>query len=141
MHAAPGAGERPGELVRRTRRTRGLTLAQPGERTGYSAAQVSRYERGITHMNDVDVRRRFADALELPHEMFGLLAPTPRSEIRHGQAIDATAAFPRLPAHRVGRRGWEGGEDPVRRRKLRPLRTRRCWAKSWLPNCETRCWA
>ncbi|MFH8991435.1 helix-turn-helix domain-containing protein [Streptomyces sp. NPDC017940] len=54
-----------------------MTLAQLGEKTGHSAAQVSRYERGIAPMNDVDVRRRFADALELPHEAFGLLAPMP----------------------------------------------------------------
>ncbi|MFD4480422.1 helix-turn-helix domain-containing protein [Streptomyces sp. NPDC058471] len=117
-HVSPGAEVKPGELVRRTRRAKGLTLAQLGLKTGYSAAQVSRYERGIVAMNDVDVRRRFADALELPHEAFGLAVPATRPEVRHGQAIEATVAFPRLPAHRVGRPGWEDGEDPVRRRRL-----------------------
>ncbi|MCI3899848.1 helix-turn-helix domain-containing protein [Streptomyces spectabilis] len=94
-----------------------MTLAQLGEKTGYSAAQVSRYERGIASMNDVDVRRNFADALELPHGVFGLLAPAPGPDIRHGQAIEATTALPRLPAPRVGRPGQEDSDDQVRRRK------------------------
>jgi hypothetical protein len=109
---------KPGELVRQTRQAKGLTLAELGKRTGYSGAQVSRYERNISPMTDVDVRRRFADALELPHQAFGLAPPEPRVEVRHGQPIGATNSFPRLPAHRVGRSGWEDGEDPVRRRKL-----------------------
>ncbi|WP_075737956.1 helix-turn-helix domain-containing protein [Streptomyces acidiscabies] len=109
---------KPGELVRQTRQAKGLTLAGLGKLTGYSGAQVSRYERGISPMTDVDVLRRFADALELPHQAFGLAPPTPRPDVRHGQPIDATSAFPRLPAFRVGRSSWEDGEDPVRRRKL-----------------------
>ncbi|MCX4826508.1 helix-turn-helix domain-containing protein [Streptomyces sp. NBC_01142] len=109
---------KPGELVRQTRQAKGLTLAQLGEKTGYSGAQVSRYERGVSPMNDVDVRRRFADALDLPHQALGLAPPPPRPEVRHGQPIGATAAFPRMPAPRVGSHGREDGEDPLRRRKL-----------------------
>ncbi|MFE1476643.1 helix-turn-helix domain-containing protein [Streptomyces cyaneofuscatus] len=109
---------KPGELVRQTRQAKGLTLAELGKLTGYSGAQVSRYERGISPMTDVDVLRSFADALELPHQAVGLAPPVPRPEVRHGQPIGATSSFPRLPAHRVGRPGWEDGEDPVRRRKL-----------------------
>lgn len=108
----------PGELVRQTRQAKGLTLAQLGEVTGYSGAQVSRYERGISPMTDVDVLRRFADALELPHQAFGLAPPAPRPEIRHGQPIGATTAFPRMPTPRLGSPGREDGEDPLRRRKL-----------------------
>ncbi|MFI5704826.1 helix-turn-helix domain-containing protein [Streptomyces xanthochromogenes] len=52
-----------GDVVRRVRRQLGLTLAQLGERKGYSAAQVSRYERGISPLTDVDVLWRFATAL------------------------------------------------------------------------------
>ncbi|MEU5444590.1 helix-turn-helix domain-containing protein [Streptomyces griseofuscus] len=37
---------KPGELVRQTRKAKGLTLAELGTMTGYSRAQVSRYERG-----------------------------------------------------------------------------------------------
>ncbi|OLO25928.1 transcriptional regulator [Streptomyces sp. MNU77] len=109
---------RPGELVRQTRQAKGLTLAELGKLTGYSGAQVSRYERGISPMTDVDVLRCFADALELPYQAFGLAPPAPRPDVRHGQPIGATSAFPRLPANRVGRPGWEDGEDPVHRRKL-----------------------
>ncbi|MFI5864668.1 helix-turn-helix domain-containing protein [Streptomyces sp. NPDC051546] len=109
---------KPGELVRQTRQARGATLAELGKLTGYSAAQVSRYERGISPMTDIDVLRCFADALELPHQAFGLSPPAPRPEVRHGQPIGATSAFPRLPAPRVGTPGWEDGENPVRRRKL-----------------------
>jgi Helix-turn-helix domain len=38
----------PGAIVRSVRLAQRLTLAQVGRRAGYSAAQVSRYERGIT---------------------------------------------------------------------------------------------
>ncbi|MEV6778104.1 helix-turn-helix domain-containing protein [Streptomyces syringium] len=105
-----------GGLVRQTRKKRGLTLAQLGALTGFSAAQVSRYERGISPLTDVTVLRRFADALGIPPQTLGL---TPQPDVRHGRAIGPTTAYPRLPGPRVGgtaRR--EDGEDPVRRRKL-----------------------
>lgn len=34
------------------------------------------------------------------------------------QPIGATTAFPGVPAHKVGRPGWEDGEGPLQRRKL-----------------------
>jgi transcriptional regulator with XRE-family HTH domain len=37
----------------------GLTQAELGNRTGYSAAQVSRYERRVTPLTNVTVLRRF----------------------------------------------------------------------------------
>lgn len=116
--ATRGADVKPGELIRQTRQAKGQTLAELGKQTGYSAAQVSRYERGISPMTDVDVLRCFADALELPHQAFGLAPPAPRPDVRHGQLIGATTAFPRVPTSRVGRSGREDGEEPVRRRKL-----------------------
>ncbi len=109
---------KPGELVRQTRKAKGLTLAELGTMTGYSGAQVSRYERGISPMTDVDVLRCFADALELPHQAFGLTPPAPRPDTRHGQPVAAISVFPRLPDPRVGTPGREDGEEPVRRRKL-----------------------
>ncbi|MFF4205757.1 helix-turn-helix domain-containing protein [Streptomyces sp. NPDC001668] len=108
----------PGELVRQTRQAKGLTLEALGKLTGYSGAQVSRYERGLAPLKDVDVLRRFADALQLPHQAFGLAPPAQRPQVRHGQPIGPIAGFPRIPATRVGSSGWEDGEDPVRRRKL-----------------------
>ncbi|MGW1199152.1 helix-turn-helix domain-containing protein [Streptomyces sp. NPDC002536] len=62
----PAADGSPGELVRQTRKRQGLTLVQLGRLTGYSAAQVSRYERGISPLTDVTVLRRFADAPRPP---------------------------------------------------------------------------
>jgi transcriptional regulator with XRE-family HTH domain len=58
------SARRLGQVIRAARKTQGLTLAQLGERTGYSAAQVSRYERGITPPG-LATLRRFATALEI----------------------------------------------------------------------------
>src|SRR5260370_22760948 len=84
---SPG-GWRPGVVVRAARQRGGLTWAELGARTGYSAAQVSRYERGITPLTDVAVLRRFARALAIPPGQLGL--------------ADG-------PAHGGGRRGAAGG--------------------------------
>ncbi|MFC5148955.1 helix-turn-helix domain-containing protein [Streptomyces aureoversilis] len=105
-----------GCLVRQTRKKQGLTLAQLGALTGFSAAQVSRYERGISPLTDVTVLRRFADALGIPPQALGL---APQPDVRHGRAIGPTTAYPRLPGSRVAGTARRGdGEDPVRRRKL-----------------------
>ncbi|MBF6050288.1 helix-turn-helix domain-containing protein [Streptomyces sp. NRRL B-1677] len=115
VRAQPAEGG-PGELVRQARRKQGLTLVQLGELTGYSAAQVSRYERGVSPLTDVTVLRRFADALGIPSQALGLTAPP---EARHGRVIGPSAAYPRLPRPRVAETARRGdGEDPVRRRKL-----------------------
>ncbi|WP_330436586.1 helix-turn-helix domain-containing protein (plasmid) [Streptomyces sp. NBC_00825] len=95
--AVPAADVNPGELVRLARKERGLTLAQLGELAGYSAAQVSRYERGISPLTDV-TDRRFADALGIPPQVLGL---APQRDVRHGQVIGPTTAYPRLPAPRA----------------------------------------
>ncbi|MEV1043450.1 helix-turn-helix transcriptional regulator, partial [Streptomyces sp. NPDC050204] len=113
--AVPAADVNPGELVRLARKERGLTLAQLGELAGYSAAQVSRYERGISPLTDVTVIRRFADALGIPSQVLGL---APQRDVRHGQVIGPTTAYPRLPAPRVAGVARKDGEDPVRRRQV-----------------------
>jgi transcriptional regulator with XRE-family HTH domain len=58
-------------------------LADLGRRTGYSAAQVSRYERGLAPLTDIAVLRLFADALAIAPHLLGLSAepagaPNPR---------------------------------------------------------------
>ena len=68
----PAEGRDAGAIVRRRPLAAGLTLAELGRRCGYSAAQVSRYERGITPLTDITVLRRFAAALALPQQLFGL---------------------------------------------------------------------
>ena len=108
--ATPSAGS-PGEQVRRARKARGLTLAQLGGATGYSAAQVSRYERGLSALTDVEVLRRFADALDIPPQQLGLL-PAPQGEARHG--VDS--AYPLLPAPTLGAAREE--DRDVRRRQF-----------------------
>ena len=65
-------GRSLGEIVRGSRTARGLTLAELGRRTGYSAGQVSRFERGIAPLTDIAVLRRFARALEIAPEILGL---------------------------------------------------------------------
>ena len=46
-------GREPGAIVRSARKAEGLTLAELGRRTGYSAAQVSRLERGIAPLQSM----------------------------------------------------------------------------------------
>lgn len=54
------------------RMSHGWTQAQLGQRANVSRTVVSRFETGDRPLRDVDLRRRFADALDLPVEMFGL---------------------------------------------------------------------
>lgn len=106
--------EAPGELIRRKRKAQGLTLAQLGKLAGFSAAQVSRYERGVSALTDVVVLHRFADALGIAPQALGLTS----RPVRNGHA-SAPAGYPRIPTSRVlSRPGREDGEDPVRRRQL-----------------------
>jgi transcriptional regulator with XRE-family HTH domain len=56
------AGREPGAIVRSARQAEGLTLAELGRRTGYSAAQVSRFERGIAPLTDIAVLRPLVPA-------------------------------------------------------------------------------
>jgi transcriptional regulator with XRE-family HTH domain len=55
-----------GATVRAARQASGLTLAELGQRCGYSASQISRYERGIQPLTDITLLHRFASALEIP---------------------------------------------------------------------------
>ncbi|MGW9211051.1 helix-turn-helix domain-containing protein [Embleya sp. NPDC055664] len=105
----PGSGMR----VRQARLARAWTPAELGRRAGYSAAQVSRYERGLAPLTDVTVIRRFAHALELSVEDFGL-APTPPLP---GARPAAHGPFPGLPGPTVVREEPQEGEN-VRRRRL-----------------------
>lgn len=96
-----------------------MTLGKLGELTGYSTAQVSRYERGISALTDTLVLRRFATALGIPPQALGLI---PEPVARHGQPAAPITAYPRLPAPRVlGTARGDGGEDAVRRRQMLAL--------------------
>ncbi|WDV56653.1 helix-turn-helix transcriptional regulator [Streptomyces coeruleorubidus] len=111
----PAGAMPPGERVRRTRLAQGMTLAQLGARTGYSAAQVSRLERGESPMTHIDVLLRFARALDIPPQDLGLAPAQATPSSRHSVS---TGPYPRLPAPSLGSSGRENGEDAVNRRKL-----------------------
>ncbi|MFE1553983.1 helix-turn-helix domain-containing protein [Streptomyces sp. NPDC058734] len=104
----------PGEVVRRTRRTRGMTLAKLGAMTGYSAAQVSRLERGKSAMTDLSVLQRFAQALGIPPQELGL---APITNAQPGPSSQRTRPYPELPTPTLGTPGHEDGGDPVRTRR------------------------
>ncbi|WP_307821872.1 helix-turn-helix domain-containing protein [Streptomyces coffeae] len=101
--------------MRSTRLAQGMTLAQLGSLTGYSAAQISRLERGKSPMTDVIVLRRFARALDIPPQDLGLALgpaePPPRRDL-------STGPYPRLPAPTVEIPRHEDGDDAMRRRTL-----------------------
>jgi Helix-turn-helix domain len=69
--ARPRTSEQ-GTVVRLARQAAGLTLAELGRSCGYSAAQVSRYERGITPLTDVAQLRIFSQVLGIPPQKLGL---------------------------------------------------------------------
>ena len=76
--ALTAPGRQFGAIVRGARTAQGLTLAELGQRTGYSAAQVSQYERGLAPLTDIAVLRRFADALAIAPQLLGLSAEAAR---------------------------------------------------------------
>ncbi|MET8682390.1 helix-turn-helix transcriptional regulator [Streptomyces sp. NPDC004647] len=102
-----------GAVVRLVRRAAEVTLAELGEAVGYTAASLSRMERGKQPMRDVVLLRRVAQVLDIPPHLLGL-AP------RHAQAVPSGDAAQRPPGTtRVGVEPLgEEGEDPVRRRNL-----------------------
>lgn len=99
----------PGAIVRRVRQARGLTLAELGARAGYSASQVSRFERGLAPMTDITVLRRFADALAIsprpsasPHSRPATISDTATRSARRARAL----AFPHLGCRQAPMGGW-----------------------------------
>jgi transcriptional regulator with XRE-family HTH domain len=111
------AMRRAGEVVRAARVRSGLTLAELGNRTGYSAAQVSRYERGVTPLRDVSVLRRFARALAIPPGELGLAGSGPGGGSGRTRTVAASGVPSGVVPSRVA--GELGGrDDDVRRRQL-----------------------
>jgi transcriptional regulator with XRE-family HTH domain len=113
----PPKGQDAGAIVRAARLAVGLTLADLGRRCGYSASQVSRYERGIQPLTDIVLLRRFSQVLAIPPQAFGLAPPDSSRAGRH--AVEPKDGDPCVRWPRVSREPqWEDGEDPVRRREL-----------------------
>ncbi len=99
-------GRRVGAIVRMARTAQGMTLAELGKRTGYSAAQVSRYERGVASLTDIAVLRRFAAALAIMPEAFGLAAPQVSGEEPYPPRMTGNPSRAELSGARRG--GAEG---------------------------------
>jgi len=79
-----------------------MTLVELGKRTGYSAAQVSRYERGVASLTDIAVLRRFAAALAITPEAFGLAAAEGSGEEQHPPRMTGNPSRADLPGARLG---------------------------------------
>ncbi|MFE5854117.1 helix-turn-helix domain-containing protein [Streptomyces sp. NPDC056500] len=108
------AQKNPGAVVRLARLAAELTQAELGAATGYTAASISRMERGKQPMRDMVLLQRIAEILGIPPQLLGLAS-------RHTfSGAYESAPFSPGPATRVAGTlpSGEEGEDPVRRRNL-----------------------
>jgi hypothetical protein len=109
-------GHNAGAIVRAARLKAGLTLADLGQSCGYSASQISRYERGVQPLTDITLLRRFAAALQIPPRVFGLTPGDGEWMRRHADHKERpTPAAGPIVGPNFRR---EDGDDPVRRREL-----------------------
>ncbi|OII65082.1 transcriptional regulator [Streptomyces sp. CC53] len=97
-----------GAIVRSARRAADVTLAELGKQVGYTAASLSRMERGKQPMRDVLLLQRLAACLDIPPHLLGL---APQRQRAASDPTDGT----RVGGHTVF---GEEGKDPVRRRNL-----------------------
>jgi transcriptional regulator with XRE-family HTH domain len=103
-----------GTVIRLARRAAGLNQTQLGGLCGYSVSTISRIERGQPPSQDIHVRRRIADVLNIPADYLGL-----------AQVNGLRSAEPaRVDSERTGpdrvrvMSTTPGRGDPVRRRDL-----------------------
>ena len=109
-------GPHAGAIIRAARLAAGLTLAELGQRCGYSASQISRYERGVQRLTDITLLHRFSEVLLISPQSLGL---TPLNNIQYGRHADSGPIAERTPGPNLGRKFQpEDGDDPVRRREL-----------------------
>jgi transcriptional regulator with XRE-family HTH domain len=123
--ALTAPGRQFGAIVRGARTAQGLTLAELGHRTGYSAAQVSRYERGLAPLTDIAVLRRFADALAIAPQHLGLSAEAVRSPHPLPSPADPRSSPIRRPGN--GRGSARDPGESVRPYADRGLVSRNQW--------------
>ncbi len=102
-----------GAIVRLARRAADITLAELGRSVGYTAASLSRMERGKQPMRDVLLLQRIASALDIPPHLLGL-APRHEKARPQGCTPHHPHGATRLGAELLG----EEGEDSMRRRNL-----------------------
>uniref|UniRef100_UPI003F493B71 helix-turn-helix domain-containing protein n=1 Tax=Pseudonocardia sp. CA-138482 TaxID=3240023 RepID=UPI003F493B71 len=111
----PPSRQQAGSAIRLARLAQNMTQAELGARTGYSPSQISRYERGLVALTDMQVLRRFADVLRMPPQHLGLL---PDPDRRHDTPPTQLRA---APAATVTSQAQAAEDDPVRRRQLMAL--------------------
>jgi transcriptional regulator with XRE-family HTH domain len=99
-----------GQIVRAARQAQRMRLADLGQRCGYSPAQISRYERGVTPLTDITLLRVLAEILDIPPVQLGL-AETPHRTVHLEELRGAARA-------RSVREGEHGRDDPVLRREF-----------------------
>lgn len=109
------ASKNHGAIVRLARRAADLSQTALGTATGYTAASISRMERGKQPMRDMLLLRRITDVLNIPPQLLGL-APRHTSRGLDG-AHRSEAGRNRVAGHDAFGEDGEG-EDPVRRRNL-----------------------
>ncbi|WP_149185101.1 helix-turn-helix domain-containing protein [Streptomyces sp. TRM49041] len=97
-----------GAIVRLARRAADITLAELGKQVGYTAASLSRMERGKQPMRDMLLLQNLAACLDIPPHLLGL-AP------QQQRAASNPAGATRVSTQTLF---GEEGDDPVRRRKL-----------------------
>lgn len=84
-----------GSIVRAVRTARRWSLEQLAGRCAYSVSSLSRMERGLQPLRDVEQLRRIAAVLEVPPDLFGVLdtdrlpVRTPPSPARVGRVLAA----------------------------------------------------
>lgn len=103
----------PGWIVRLVRRASGLTQAELGSAVGYTAASISRMERGKQPMRDVVLLQRVAASLGIEPHLLGVAS-------RH-EGTRGWQEVPHRPPGAVRVRGeliGDESEDQVRRRNL-----------------------
>ncbi|MEC4019202.1 helix-turn-helix domain-containing protein [Streptomyces sp. H27-D2] len=103
----------PGAMIRLARRAADLTQSQLGAAVDYTAASISRMERGKQPLRDVILLRRVAAALGIPPQLLGI-APRHERAMPYPNAAPLAFDATTLAAEPIG----EEGEDPVRRRNL-----------------------
>lgn len=111
-----------GGLIRWARTQHRWRLEDLGAKVGYSASQLSRLERGLSPLNDVDMLRRFASVLGIPAPLLGLADQPISTPSGHGRGFAAMAGQPATTGPRVdpaaaGRKE----EDPMLRRSAMAL--------------------
>lgn len=107
VRAAAAAGQY-GQVLRMARTAADLSLAEAGRLVGYSAASMSRLERGKRPLTDLTLLRRLTVVFDIPPALFGLAA-----------ADTPTLDRPPVGSSAARVRGKPAREDdPVLRREL-----------------------